>query len=90
VARLQNDHRNAAALSEALKQCSLTEKVNYGGTNIVIFTLKPGNTASEFLDRIRSRGILALKTGERSIRMVTHLDVSDVQVKEACEILATL
>ena len=90
VARLQDDHRNAAALAEALKQSSLTEKVNYGGTNIVIFTLKPGNTASEFLDRIKSRGILALKTGERSIRMVTHLDVSDDQVKEACEIIATL
>jgi threonine aldolase len=90
VARLQDDHRNAAALAEALKQCSLTEKVNFGGTNIVIFTLKPGNQASEFLDRIKTRGILALKTGERSIRMVTHLDVNDGQVKEACNILATL
>lgn len=90
VTRLNDDHRNAAALAEALKECSLTEKIHYGGTNIVIFTLKPQATASEFLDRIRQRGILALKTGERSIRMVTHLDVSDEQIREACEILATL
>ena len=90
VSRLTDDHRNAAALAEALNECSLTEKVHYGGTNIVIFTLKPPATASDFLDRIRQRGILALKTGERSIRMVTHLDVSDDQIREACGILATL
>lgn len=90
VIRLADDHRNAAALAEALKQSSLTEKVNYGGTNIVIFTLRPSITANEYLEKIRVKGILALKTGERSIRMVTHLDVSDAQVKEACEILVSL
>lgn len=90
VARLADDHHNAAALTEALNHCSLTEKVNWGGTNIVIFTLKPVITASEFLEKIKGRGILALKTGERSIRMVTHLDVSEAQIREACEILATL
>ena len=90
VSRLSDDHRNAAALAEALKECSLTEKVHYGGTNIVIFTLRPPATASDFLGKIRQRGMLALKTGERSIRMVTHLDVSDEQIREACEILATL
>ena len=90
ISRLADDHHNAAALAEALKKCSLTDRVNYGGTNIVIFTLKPGKTAAEFLDRIKSMGILALKTGERSIRMVTHLDVSDSQAKEACDVLASL
>jgi len=68
----------------------MTETIHYGGTNIVIFTLKPPAAASDFLEKIRQHGILALKTGERSIRMVTHLDVSDEQIREACEILATL
>lgn len=90
VERLADDHTNAAALATALNNCSLVEKVNYGGTNIVIFNLKPVTTATEFLEKIKARGILALKTGERSIRMVTHLDVSDSQVKEACEVLASL
>lgn len=90
VERLADDHSNAAAIAEALTQNSLTEKVNYGGTNIVIFTLRPGMKASDYLEKIRARGILALKTGERSIRMVTHLDVSDAQIREACDILATL
>lgn len=90
VDRMAEDHRNAAALAKALGESALTEAVNYGGTNIVIFTLKPGMKASEYLEKIKARGILALKTGERSIRMVTHLDVSDYQIIEACDILATL
>lgn len=90
VSRLADDHRNAASLTEALKQCSMTEKINWGGTNIIIFTLKPVVTAAEFLEKIKARGILALKTGERSIRMVTHLDVSDEKITEACKILASL
>lgn len=90
IDRLADDHRNAAALADALKECSLTEKIHYGGTNIVIFTLKPPATAAEFLKKIEERGILALKTGERSIRIVTHLDVSAGQIKKACEILASL
>ena len=39
VTRLADDHRNASAIAEALRQCRLTEKVIYGGTNIVILTL---------------------------------------------------
>ncbi len=90
ISRLSDDHRNAAALAEALRESSLTESVNYGGTNIVIFSLKPVITAAEYLEKIKLQGILALKTGDRSIRMVTHLDLSDGQIKKACEVLATL
>ncbi len=90
VRRLDDDHRNAAALAEALKMCRLTDKIHYGGTNIVIFTLKPPATAAGFLETMKSHGILALKTGERSIRIVTHLDVNEEQVKRACEVLASL
>jgi hypothetical protein len=39
---------------------------------------------------IWAQGVLALRTGNITIRMVTHLDVSDGQVTKACEILASL
>ncbi|MRR18934.1 threonine aldolase [bacterium] len=90
VLRLAEDHRNAGLIAEALKSCSLVEKVNYGGTNIIIFTLAHGMKASEFLLKLRDYGILALKTGERSIRMVTHLDVSDADISKVCEAVSTL
>jgi threonine aldolase len=90
ITRLADDHRNAAALADALKECSITDQVQYGGTNIIIFTLKPPVTAAEFLKKLAAKGILALKTGEKSIRMVTHLDVGEAEIKSACDILASL
>ncbi len=90
IRRLDEDHRHAAAIAEALGKNSLTEKISYGGTNIIIFTLIPGVIAMEFLQKIKDHGILALKTGDRSIRMVTHLDVSDQDADRACEVLANL
>ena len=88
--RLAEDHRNAAAIAGALLQCSLTEKVTYGGTNIVILTLVDGVRATDFLGRIKEHGILALKTGERTVRMVTHLDVNEAQTREVCEVVVSL
>ena len=90
VTRLAEDHMHAAAIAEALMGCSLAEKNSYGGTNIIIFTLVPGIKASEFLEKIKGHGILALKVGDRSIRMVTHLDNSESEIKRACEVLASL
>lgn len=90
VERLSVDHRNASAIAEALKECSYVEKISYGGTNIVILALVPGITASEFLEKLRAQGIMALKTGERTIRIVTHLDVGEADIMKVCEIFATL
>jgi len=90
ITRLPEDHRHAAAIAEALNKCSMAEKVNYGGTNIIIFTLIAGMTASEFLEKIKVHGILALKTGDRSIRMVTHLDLSEADITRTCEVLVSL
>ncbi|MCK7530940.1 MAG: hypothetical protein MZV63_07770 [Marinilabiliales bacterium] len=44
----------------------------------------PGVKASEFIERLRGQGILALKTGRESIRIVTHLDVSDADDQRRC------
>jgi acetylornithine/succinyldiaminopimelate/putrescine aminotransferase len=46
--------------------------------------------ATEFLDKLKDQGILALKTGERSIRFVTHLDLSEADIRKSCEVLASL
>lgn len=90
VERLSEDHRSAAGITEALKQCRLVEQVSYGGTNLIIFTLVPGMKATEFLEKLREKEILALKTGERSIRLVTHLDLSEADILKTCEVLANL
>ncbi len=90
VERLSEDHRSAEDIAKALGQCSLVESVSYGGTNLIIFTLTDGMKAADFLDKLRENGILALKTGDRSIRFVTHLDLSEADIRKTCEVLVSL
>ncbi len=90
IDRLQEDHKKASALSEALKECALVDAVSPVETNIVIFKLKAGLMASEVLERLKSNSVLAVPFGPDMIRFVTHLDVSDNQIKECCEIIRNL
>jgi threonine aldolase len=58
-------------------------------TNLVYFHLEPGRlTATELVERLRVRGILVLDTGPRSIRAVTHLDVTADDVQQAIDAVA--
>jgi len=70
--RLTEDHANARVLAEAagLDPAKVP-------TNIVIFDIvQTGITPAEFVDRLKSRGVLASGIGGTRIRMVTHYDVS--------------
>jgi threonine aldolase len=90
IRRLEEDHRHAAAIAMALKSCSIVDRVNYGGTNIVIFSVSKGSSASDFLERMKENGILALKVSNSSVRMVTHLDVSETDTEKVCRYFESL
>jgi threonine aldolase len=45
-------------------------------TNIVIFKLRRGEDAAAFCKALKARGVLASAIGERSVRFVTHFDVT--------------
>ena len=85
--RLEEDHRHASAIASALENCSDVEKVHYGGTNIVIFKVAGETTATDFLKKMKENGILALKVSATSIRIVTHLDVSEADTVKVCRYL---
>ena len=44
--------------------------------------------AATLVERMGERGVLAVNMSSRSIRLVTHLDVSATQVDQACEHIA--
>lgn len=90
VSRLHDDHRHAHQLALTLEEDRLIEEVYYGGTNIVIFTLVNGVTADDYLRELRNKGLLALKTGDRSIRLVTHLHVGEGETVKACGIIKSV
>jgi threonine aldolase len=76
-ARLHEDHANARLLAEALSHIECVDiDLDSVETNIVIFTLTGGVSASDLVARLKSRGVLISTVGPKAIRMVTHHDVS--------------
>ncbi|HSE09722.1 MAG TPA: threonine aldolase family protein [Nocardioidaceae bacterium] len=82
VERLAEDHDNARLLAEA---CD----VDPAGveTNIVVVDVPD---AAAVVAAAREAGVLVGAVGPRTVRLVTHLDVSAAQAKEAAATLSTV
>ena len=93
LSRLPEDHANAYAFAERLRAgASVQLDLATVQTNIVVFHLPaampldaPGLSA-----RAREQGVLVNAFGPRTVRAVTHLDVSRAQCERAADILAVL
>jgi threonine aldolase len=90
--RLAEDHDNARRLGAALAGGSEVElDLASVQTNIVVFHLAAGAIdAATLAAKARERGVLVNAMGERTVRAVTHLDVSRQQVERAAQILCEL
>jgi threonine aldolase len=86
VARLAEDHANARLLGEALANGSGVELAPVE-TNIVVGVLA-GHSAPDAVAALRERGVLATAMDARTLRFVTHRDVSRADCARAAEIIA--
>ena len=76
--RLHEDHENARRLAEGLAEIDGV-KLDVGSvaTNIVVFDISgTGITSPKLCARLKEKNILAVGIDDRTMRMVTHLDVS--------------
>ena len=91
-ARLADDHANARRLAEALASSPRVRlDLATVQTNIVVFHLQPDAVdAATLVARARERGVLINAFDARTVRAVTHLDVSAAQVERAAESLLGL
>ena len=87
VSRLTEDHRKARELGQAVSQLGYVRDVMPVDTNILIFKLQDDVHDKEFLEKMKDQGLLAIGFGPQTIRMITHLDVSDENVQDAIRIL---
>jgi threonine aldolase len=92
MARLVDDHDNARRLAEALVS---NPKVDLDlatvQTNIVVFHLRDGAPdAATVVQQAAARGVLLFAFGPRTLRAVTHLDVSTADCVRAGTILADI
>jgi threonine aldolase len=90
--RLPDDHANARLLAEQLSECPHVElDLTTVQTNILVFHLTEGGPdATKFIAKARDRGVLCVAFGPRTVRVVTHLDVTSEQCEQAAGILAAV
>ena len=89
VARLAEDHENARRIAERLAS---SERVQIDPaavqTNILVFRLAgSAPDAPTVVARARERGVLVFAFDARTVRAVTHLDVSRAQCAKAADVL---
>jgi threonine aldolase len=86
VKRLAEDHANARRLAEGLAALpSVVLDPASVETNIVIFELRGALDANAAIAALLARGVRMGAMGPRTIRAVTHLDVSAAQVERALD-----
>ncbi len=88
IDRLAEDHRRASQLGTALEALPWVATVAPVDTNIVVFTLVASLNASRVLDHLKAQGLMISSMGSGVLRLVTHLDVSQEAVNQACQALA--
>lgn len=87
--RLSEDHANAKLFAKILSENNkIVIDLNYVQTNIIIFSLtEDAPDAQTVVSRAKEKGLLIFAFGPRTIRAVTHLDVSESQCRQAAEII---
>ncbi|PPQ36575.1 threonine aldolase family protein [Rhodopila globiformis] len=90
VARLAEDHANAAGLAHGMAQIPGIV-VEMPETNMVFFDTKgAGLTAAELAARLRPLGVTISVSGSYRGRACTHLDVTAAQIEEAVAIMRSV
>ncbi len=90
IDRLAEDHQHAKALAHALAQTDYVAQVTPVETNIVLFEVASKFSADEVVRALNKKGILCNATSAKTVRLVTHLDISPAVVDQAIEIIAKL
>jgi threonine aldolase len=89
VQRLAEDHAAARAFADVLRGAPGVDAPSAVDTNIVQFAVTRV-AAGELMRRAAARGVLLNATSPRTLRAVTHLDISAAEVVRAAQILAEL
>jgi threonine aldolase len=87
IEKLTYDHQNAKQLEQTLITCDWVESVIPVETNIVVAILKNAGKRDEIIEKLKANNILTMPFGPGMLRMVTHLDINDLEIEQVCEVL---
>lgn len=92
ILRLKDDHEKAKRIAIACAEIS-PDLIDASGveTNIVALDLSGTNiTANELNSQLNEAGILANALGPKFLRVVTHLDITDLDMEKIIDVLPKL
>jgi threonine aldolase len=87
VNRLSEDHRRAIVIGKALQSCDWVKAIMPIDTNIVIAEMHDGIPSSAAMIALAKEGVKCFTFGQDKIRLVTHLDFDDHQLKQLVALL---
>ena len=76
--RLKDDHKKAKEIGQTLAKLSIIKNVEPIETNIIIFELNKNVDEAQFIQKLKDKNIHIIGMGTNKLRMVTHLDYTDV------------
>ena len=90
ISRLSVDHQRAIDIEKQLKNLSFIKKVEPVETNIVIFEINSKISSELFLKKLNDNGIKIISMGDNKLRVVTHLDYTNLMHDKFLELLNDL
>ncbi|RZL44105.1 MAG: threonine aldolase [Pedobacter sp.] len=90
VDRLAEDHNHAKALAVTLNNANFVSSVMPVETNIVLFDITPNVKVENVVKALANNGVLCNATSNKTIRLVTHLDISAANVDQTIEVITKL
>ncbi len=87
VARLAEDHKKAANISEVLKKCPWVGEILPVETNIIYFKPVEIEKSQHLCEYLKQNGVLTNLSGPGWVRFVFHLDIDESMVENLAKLL---
>jgi threonine aldolase len=90
LARLKQDHARAQLIGDTLQKQAWVSEVFPVETNIVVFCLKVEAHKEIVIHQLKEQGILVSSFGDGMIRLVVHLDITDLDISQTCNAIQSI
>lgn len=90
VARLSIDHDRATEIASHVADYNDIKSVIEPETNILVFVLEDEVSPSKYCEKLKEKGVLAMPFGINLIRLVTHINLSDIDISKTIQALKSM
>ena len=90
IDRLATDHLHAQHIAKALESKSWVANILPVETNMVIFDVREPYSAKSLANKLKENGFLCIPISEKTIRMVTHLNVTSSMAEQVVKVIEGL